>query len=550
MLYWLISHVVLVRVVKFCPNCGNELKFQQAKFCPECGASLATNVFQNEDSSNPNLADDSPKEEMPEINVYELGNKLEEVVETIYKSKGYITHRRQRITGKSGTKSEIDIIAQRGTRVIAIECKNFSGAVGIEKVRDFSEKLRDLELDGVFVSLNGLTQDAEQFAESRHIETMDSGELAEKWLTISVGRVESVKGQSISLNYALPVNVSFTQATKIDLINKQKVRISESELIFHPYFIAEYFFSSLFRDPTKKLHKFKDSGILFVDALDGKVLNQLPEKGLGVLKALKTLSSSTTRTENARTKKLLTELKNNKNFAHYKIQIEENYKVKELKPAISPKQAYEAAINFIIQKNTFEVSYTPNSEKNESIPQSRHVTFMLKRNDIRLLRRDVAIVPRWSIEFESSNRTYRREVLACSGEVLEDTMIYCPKHFRIGAFSLIQKRTVAVCDVCGKALCEDHVKPCAICEKWLCEDDAFECEVCKNRFCKEHEHLDCSTCNGQICIACLSSCPICHTAYSPNHSVTCDKCEQIVCPNCAITSGLIRKNRTCKKCAQ
>jgi hypothetical protein len=543
MLYFQKLYLVLVGELKFCPNCGSELKFEAARFCPECGYSFVGAKKSGDTLSKERVEDES------EVSIFELGNKLEEVVEKIYTSKGYVTQRRQRIVGESGTKSEIDIIAKRGNKVIAIECKNYSFPVGIDKVRDFSEKLRDLKLNGVFVALNGLTQDATQFAESRHIETMDSGELAEKWLAISVGRVESSKGQSLTLEYALPLNVGFFQATKIDLLNKQNVRISEAELIFHPYFFAEYVFNAQFRDPTKARHKFKDAGTVFVDALDGKVLNQLPEKGLGILKAIKTIASSDVRKENARTEKLLLELRSKSPLIRYDVEIENDYKANKLKPAISLKQATQTVIDFVIQKNTCDINYSPKSEDDKLFPQSYSVTFVPKRSGIRISRSDVVVVPRWSIEFEAVNRSYRREVLACSGTILEDTMLYCPKHFKIGGISFSQKQSIAVCEVCGQSLCGDHLKRCPICNKWLCEDDGIECEICKNRFCKEHEILTCPICNKPMCKDCAVVCPICSITYGSNHSVTCDNCNQAVCPNCVITTGFIRKNRTCKKCS-
>ena len=439
--------------MKYCPNCGNQLKFEQAKFCPECGTNLvAANNDHEETRLKNKFNDQSVSEEAPEINVYELGKKLEDVVENIYKSKGYSTTRRQRVVGNSGTKSEIDIIAKRGSIIIAIECKNYSSAVGIDKVRDFSEKLRDIELDGVFISLNGLTSEAEQFAEHAHIETIDSGELMEKWWAISVGRIESTKGQSLTLDFALPVNIGFSQATKVDLFNKEKIELVDAELIFHPYFFAKYSFNSVFKDPTKHLHKFGDDGTLFVDALDGKVLNQLPEKGLGIISSLKTFSSSTARAENARTKKILAELQNKNPTTRYDIDIEQNYRSNKLKPAISITQALNVIMEFIIKKNTFEIAYTPKNQEDEFIPKSNHVTFVPKKNEIRILRKDVVVVPRWSIEFESVNKSYRREILACSGQVLEDTMSYCPKHFKIGSFTFSQKRNIAACEVCGVLL--------------------------------------------------------------------------------------------------
>jgi hypothetical protein len=558
--------------MKFCPNCGVKLEVQQAKFCPECGASLAKTTSNDsrilepsvKQTSIPNSASkgtpviapilepDLSEQDLPEINIYELGVKLEEVVEKIYQSRGYSTNRRQKIMGESRTSSEIDIIAKKGRRILAIECKNYSSVVGIEKVRDFSEKLRDIGLsgNGVFVSLNGLSQGAEDFAQSRQIETMDSSELMEKWWAISVGRLESVKGQSLTLEYVLPINVSFSQATALNLANKEKINISDAELIFHPYFFAEYSFRADFRDPIKELHRFSDKGIVYVDALDGKVLNQMPEKGIGILRAMKNISSSTSRAENARTKKLFSELREKSPLPSYELQIEENYHSNKLKPAISIRQASEAAINFIIEKNTSDISYTLKSRQDEFMPNSKNIIFTPKRKDIQLLKKDVVIIPRWSIEFESNKSTYRREILACSGVVLEDTMAYCPNHFRLGAVEFAKKQSVAVCEVCGKALCRDHVGQCSVCGKWLCENDSFQCEACKNRFCLEHEHNRCSVCGGQICVSCLTTCPICQTPYSPNHLITCDKCQQAFCSNCVNVSGLIRKNRVCKRCSK
>jgi hypothetical protein len=566
------STLCLVKRLKFCHNCGTELRFQQAKFCPECGASLVSNetkgasvlqpALKEVPMSNPTHKEESvshkffesdlEEQTQAKINVYELGIKLEEVVEKIYQSRGYSTNRRQKIMGESGTQSEIDIVAKKGARVLAIECKNYASVVGIEKVRDFSEKLRDIGLsgNGVFVSLNGLSQGAEDFAQSRQIETMDSSELMEKWWAISVGRTESVKGQSLVLEYALPINVSFSQATAIKLANKNKVTISDAELIFHPYFLAEYNYKANFKDPTKELHKFSDRGVVYVDALDGKVLNQLPEKRLGILKAMKNLASASSKAENARNKKLLSELREKSPLPKYSLQIEENYHCNKLKPSISAKQALESATRFIIEKNTVEISYVPKNQRDEFIPNSNYVNFTPRRNDILIQKKDVVIIPRWSIEFESKNSSYRREVLACSGVILEDTMEYCPNHFKLGAIEFSKKPSVAVCESCGKALCEEHIRQCVICGKWLCNEHSFDCEVCHNHFCLEHEHLKCSTCNGSICCTCITNCPVCSSLYSPTHSLRCDICGRMICPNCITTTGLFRKNRICNSCAR
>jgi len=72
---------------KFCPNCGVKLVAQR-KFCSECGFSLK-DVFKPEVAEEPLT---EPQEEV-EIDYNELGNKLEMVVEEIFRERGYKTER-------------------------------------------------------------------------------------------------------------------------------------------------------------------------------------------------------------------------------------------------------------------------------------------------------------------------------------------------------------------------------------------------------------------------------------------------------------------------
>lgn len=530
---------------KFCPNCGKQLNDPEANFCENCGFALKKKPVPEE-----SIAGEEPyEEEALRVSIFDIGNKLEEVVEKIFRAQGYETERRKRLVGKSGTHSEIDVVAKKSGRIIAVECKNYAEPVGIEKVRDFAQKLQDLGFEGIFVAYNGFTEGAEQFAQSQRIQMWDHGELSEKWLTISVGRVESRRGQSLTLEYALPLNIDFTNATHIELQNKDKVKVIDTELIYHPYLAIGYSFRGQVKDPTKKLHRFEEKDVLFVDALDGKVLNPMPEKGVGVLKkTLQTLVSTRAHVENERNKKLLKELRDKKPSAKYSLDIENDYRVSKLKPIIKPRQAIAASIDFIIDKNTQEIAYHPKTKDENFFPETKYMTYVPKRNDIQITREDVIIIPRWSIDFDSLGRGYKKEILACSGTILEDTLSYCPKHFKIGALTIISKKTIAVCEICGQSLCEDHVKRCPVCNKWLCEDHGIECSECHNRFCKEHINLTCPICNLPLCNSCMIICPICNRHYGRKHAVKCDKCNILVCPDCVVTSGLIRKTRLCKKC--
>lgn len=196
-----------------------------------------------------------PKEDKIRINITELGEKLEEVIEKIFQSDGFRTERRRRLEGRSGTSSEIDVIANKPGRTIAIECKNYAEPIGIEKVRDFSQKLQDLGhgWKGIFVSYSGFTEGAAQLAQYQNIETWDHDEISEKWLAISVGRGASHRGQFLILEYALPLKVGFVQATTLQHLNKDKIRVVNVELIYHPYFAIGYRFKTQARDPQNSV---------------------------------------------------------------------------------------------------------------------------------------------------------------------------------------------------------------------------------------------------------------------------------------------------------
>jgi hypothetical protein len=293
----------------------------------------------------------------------------------------------------------------------------------------------------------------------------------------------------------------------------------------------------------------EDKDTLFIDALTGRVLNPTPEEGIGILaKALKAVASAKVRSENERTKKLLQELRSKKPLRTYDIDIKNDYTVSKLKPIVRPKEAEGIAIDFAIEKNTQIITYYPENDEESFSPDTDSISYTPKKTDIRIIRKEMVVIPRWSVEFDSLGTRYAREILACSGTVLEDTLSYCPKHFKLGAIRIVSKKTVAVCEICGQSLCEDHVRRCPTCSKWLCEEHGIDCGVCENRFCKEHISLTCPICDASICTSCAITCPICNVKYGKNHAVTCDKCRTLVCPNCVITTGWIRKTRICKRC--
>ncbi|MCH7561611.1 MAG: restriction endonuclease, partial [Thaumarchaeota archaeon] len=132
--------------MKFCPECGNDTK-GSTKFCPECGIDLLQYLDKNIHKVTDEIIVNSSSGNS-EITARELGNKLEDAVAKIYKDRGYEVLLRQKLSGRSGQRNEIDILAKQGQVVLAIECKNYSEGrkVGISHMRDFIAKLDDLDI--------------------------------------------------------------------------------------------------------------------------------------------------------------------------------------------------------------------------------------------------------------------------------------------------------------------------------------------------------------------------------------------------------------------
>lgn len=402
----------------------------------------------------------------------------------------------------------------------------------IKEVRDFSKKLDDLGPGwrGVFVAFNDFTLDAQNFAESRNIEILGHQDLTEKWLAVSAGRV-SRKGDRLILKSTLPIKSDYLTVTTLPLQNKHLIEVSSARLIFHPYIKVPYAFKAKVYDPTKKLHRFSDDGTVVIDLLDGKVLNGQAQKGGSLLNSL---SSSKQSSDNIQTLKTFKEVLDSSPSPEYSITIGSDYQITELKPEITQRAVERAAIEYITARNTQDMAYTP--ANGAIILDTKRRKFVPRRSDIKLFKSEMVFVPKWTIHFNAFGTIYTKEVFAHSGTVLENTIQYCPLHFKLGVIN-VKKETTAVCEVCGKAYCSEHISQCPTCGKWVCNDHSSVCSSCGKTFCKEHASKICRGCHLPLCSDCEVECPICHKPYGA-----------AVCPGCITTSRLLRKTRICKNC--
>jgi restriction endonuclease Mrr len=114
---------------------------------------------------------------------------------------------------------EIDFLARRQHKVLAIECKNYSEArtVGIKEIRDFQSKLQDLPevTEGLFATNTIFSSEAQTYAEHNHISLYDGEKLKNEFYRMSIGRLHSA--QDIILEFSLPGSVGYNEATILNL---------------------------------------------------------------------------------------------------------------------------------------------------------------------------------------------------------------------------------------------------------------------------------------------------------------------------------------------
>jgi Holliday junction resolvase len=160
-----------------------------------------------------------------------LGIKLEETVEQILKKRGYTTEMRQKLEGNSGALNEIDVLAKKQNKVLAVECKNYkeSRLVGIKEIRDFESKIQDLPYitDAMFVTNTRFSSEAETYAKHNEIILYGGEKLKNEFYLMSIGMLDSssasIQQQDIVLEFALPLTMNYKQATRLDLVSKLKL---------------------------------------------------------------------------------------------------------------------------------------------------------------------------------------------------------------------------------------------------------------------------------------------------------------------------------------
>lgn len=301
---------------KFYLNCGTPV--EGIKFCANCGSNLAnqfdTRAITNFDNTveerraittttpgvesirgfdNPNQSSDDLQSEPKALryNINEIGKALEHMTNQILQRMGYKTELRQKLKDKTGVNHEIDVYATRGSKIKAVEYKNYADhrSVGMEDVRNFVQKLTDLKIpNGIFVTNVRFSGQAEQYATSKGLELWDGHELREKFFALTIGRL--APSDQASFEFAFPLQVEYVNAIARQLRNPDAVKASQCQLVFYPYFKVDYRVKAVRVDTTKGKHVVSDEGTYIVDGLDGEIINLEERMGSKVLGFLKNSS--------------------------------------------------------------------------------------------------------------------------------------------------------------------------------------------------------------------------------------------------------------------
>lgn len=438
----------------FCGQCGKKAEDNE-NFCTVCGAKLKEitvqvteqvgEIIKEELKENINSEDSAETQEQQLFRqtTRELGNKLEEMVERIFRDQGYETATRQKLQGISGSYNEIDVLATRKNIRIAIECKNYSEdrKVGIKEIRDFISKLDDLEINrGIFVTSSYFSEDAMNLAENnpsgKNVELWDREDLMQKVMTVTLGRNSktNLMSKMVRIENTLPLQGTIDDYTILHLKNKEKVAIKKKELTFRPIYVVSFYLHEEFRAPDKQMYSHHNEGEYYVDGLSGRILYRIDKSG---------------KKEYSLSKEEMQMISDMQELEPRMIEVEDkpDYHIIIIKPGIDKKNAEFQVRTQVANDNRSVIQYKVKRSRDEY--EEHEYPHMPQHSSIQCKTR-VVTVPRLEIEFESQEHSYVKIVMMASEVVIRDDISVCKHIFG-------KKTTFAVCEVCGIAKCEKDI---------------------------------------------------------------------------------------------
>lgn len=448
---------------RFCPECGARLSDPNPKFCPECGTSLKSReapLVKTVEASAPTqpgrlLPSMHEDVEMKKLSAYELGKRLEAMAAEIFRSMGYSAELRRKVPTRTGSVCEFDVLLERGSRRMAVECKNYdpSRSVGIQELHVFKDKLAESEVyTGTFITNTIFSEEAEKLAASTdtNIDLWNGKELLERYTAHVLGRL----GTGADEHMILPLATDFATASNLSLKNRHVIHLFNPMLVYHPYIQVSYRLQARRKDRAGKSHSFSDNGTYFVDALDSDIINR--DRGL-VANIGGLFRGKEKRLESKEDRMIAEDLMNISPVKKVVLSTSE-YKAVVENPSIPIEDAAETVRDYAIRKNTREVSY---EQKVKGELVTRTFRFVPAANEVSIHGTKLVHVPQWNMNFEAGRSIFSRRILASSNRTLVDGLAKC------SMCAILKKSSIVVCEECGRPLCDKHSYPEG---RWLCQD--------------------------------------------------------------------------------
>ncbi len=127
-------------------------------------------------------------------------------------------------------------------------------------------------------------------------------------------------------------------------------------------------------------------------------------------------------------------------------------------PQATEEDATAVVRSHVVDRNESDIGY---EVKVKGEWETRSFKAVPRLDEVKIRRTELIFVPKWDFQYEAGPLSFSRRYLASSGQVLVDEIAKCRK------CALLKRQTVAVCETCGKPLCDKHSYQEA---GWFCED--------------------------------------------------------------------------------
>lgn len=262
----------------------------------------------------------------------------------------------------------------------------------------------------------------------------------------------------IVLDMTLPISLGYPEAINVNIDNPSAVKTSRADLEFYPYYVIEYKIDIQRIDPSGNKHNLQNHEIVIVDASNAELLSDTKR----MMEFVSKLNPFTSANKKdlvhggiIERNQIIHDLKNVEPIRDHRLLLTSDYGINIIDNKISLTVAEKTVMQDVIIRNSKEVSYRIRKRKGKT--EERKLQIVPKRHEIEIRRKSLVYVPKWKISFRSGDFEYKRTALAASCIFTADEIALCSMHSSLAKIWNRHKRTIAVCEICGGAFCNDHI---------------------------------------------------------------------------------------------